>query len=107
VQKGREIRAIEAMAAAVQKTFIQSGQKVTFVTCGPMTNLALFLSVYPELVEGIEKVVFMGGGVGIGNRGAVAGESFTALEDIQKLTVCQSSIYCAIVSSPDIQKGNY
>ena len=39
---------------------------------GPMTNLAVLLTVHPELVECIEEIVFMGGGVGIGNRSAVA-----------------------------------
>ena len=39
---------------------------------GPMTNLAVLLTVHPELIECIEEIVFMGGGVGIGNRSAVA-----------------------------------
>ncbi len=60
------------MATSVRSSAAQ-GHKVTFATCGPMTNMALFLSVYPELVEHIDRIVFMGGGVGIGNRGAVAG----------------------------------
>jgi len=47
-------------------------EKVSIVSCGPMTNLALFISVYPELLYCVEEIVFMGGGVGIGNRGAVA-----------------------------------
>lgn len=38
-----------------------------------MTNIALFVSVYPELMEAVEQFVFMGGGVGLGNRSAVAG----------------------------------
>jgi uridine nucleosidase len=37
-----------------------------------MTNLAVLLTVRPELIECIEEIVFMGGGVGIGNRSAVA-----------------------------------
>ncbi len=34
---------------------------------GPMTNAALFLRVYPELAERIERIVFMGGAMGLGN----------------------------------------
>jgi len=49
-----------------------AGYKVTVISCGPCTNIALFVSVYPDLIEGIEQFVFMGGGVGIGNRSAVA-----------------------------------
>jgi uridine nucleosidase len=45
------------------------------VTTGPMTNLALFLTMHPELYDAVEEIVFMGGGVGIGNRSAVAGAS--------------------------------
>jgi uridine nucleosidase len=37
-----------------------------------MTNIALFLSAYPDLLIGIRELVFMGGGVGVGNRSAVA-----------------------------------
>jgi uridine nucleosidase len=37
-----------------------------------MTNIALFASVYPELLNAVEEFVFMGGAVGMGNRSAVA-----------------------------------
>jgi len=37
-----------------------------------MTNIALFVSVYPELLNAVEEFVFMGGAVGMGNRSAVA-----------------------------------
>jgi uridine nucleosidase len=47
---------------------------VTVITTGPLTNLALFITLHPELCEAIEEIVFMGGGVGMGNRSAVAGE---------------------------------
>ena len=49
-----------------------NGHKVCIATTGPMTNLAVLLTVHPELIECIEEIVFMGGGVGIGNRSAVA-----------------------------------
>ena len=45
---------------------------MTVVSSGPMTNIALFASVYPELLDAVEEFVFMGGGVGMGNRSAVA-----------------------------------
>ena len=48
-----------------------NGHKVCIATTGPMTNLAVLLTVHPELTECIEEIVFMGGGVGIGNRSAV------------------------------------
>lgn len=55
---------------------MKAGDKVTVVSCGPLTNIALFVSVYPELLDGIEQFVFMGGGVGMGNRSAAAGKTF-------------------------------
>jgi uridine nucleosidase len=69
-------RAVEGIAHAIQQTWRNgSGSKVRIVACGPLTNIALFVSIYPELVEGIEEICFMGGGVGLGNRSAVAGNA--------------------------------
>jgi len=65
--------AIEAIAAAISQTWnAGAGAKVTVVASGPLTNIALFVSVYPHLLDAIERIVFMGGGIGIGNRSAVA-----------------------------------
>ncbi|KAG8810219.1 Uridine nucleosidase 1, partial [Serendipita sp. 399] len=50
----------------------RSATDVSIATTGPLTNLAMFLSLHPELHDAIEEIVFMGGGVGIGNRSAVA-----------------------------------
>jgi uridine nucleosidase len=49
-----------------------AGSQVTVISTGPMTNIALFVSIHPELLPGVEQFVFMGGGVGIGNRSAAA-----------------------------------
>jgi len=70
---GTPIRALEGMATAVRSSWQNgAGQKVSVVSCGPMTNIALFVSVYPDLLQAVEEFVFMGGGVGLGNRSAVA-----------------------------------
>ncbi len=42
-------------------------KKITVVTTGPMTNLALALRKAPEIASNIEEVVFMGGAYGYGN----------------------------------------
>ena len=96
VANGTPIRALEGMAKAISETWKNgTGNKVTIVSSGPMTNVALFVSVYPDLLDGIgkfvntprsfgslgslsisEEFVFMGGGVGIGNRSASAGQSY-------------------------------
>lgn len=73
--QSNHLHAIEAMALAIRKTWNEGrGKKITLVTTGPQTNLALFLSVYPQLQPAIEEIVFMGGAAGLGNRSSVAGE---------------------------------
>ncbi|TGD17778.1 pyrimidine-specific ribonucleoside hydrolase RihA [Levilactobacillus suantsaiihabitans] len=59
----QDLTAIELMA----QTLRHSAEPVTLVVTGPMTNLALFLRVYPELKAKIARVVFMGGAMGLGN----------------------------------------
>lgn len=51
----------------IAQTLRESEEKVTLVVTGPMTNAALFLSVYPDLKDKIEQIVFMGGAKGFGN----------------------------------------
>ncbi|KAG1763147.1 Inosine/uridine-preferring nucleoside hydrolase domain-containing protein [Suillus occidentalis] len=70
---GSSIHAIEGMATAIKDAWRDgTGHQVSVVSSGPMTNIALFVSVYPHLMEAVEQFVFMGGGVGVGNRSAVA-----------------------------------
>lgn len=42
-------------------------EPITLVVTGPMTNIALFLRVHPELEDKIKQIVFMGGAAGQGN----------------------------------------
>jgi uridine nucleosidase len=76
--------AIEAIAAAIvgrTRTRTRTSDScaggteaaVTIVASGPLTNVALFVSVYPHLLDAVDRIVFMGGGIGVGNRSAVAG----------------------------------
>ncbi|KAI0265218.1 nucleoside hydrolase [Gloeopeniophorella convolvens] len=65
--------AVEAIAHAVRQLWNGGeGYKTTIVASGPLTNIALFASIYPDLLDAVERVVFMGGGIGVGNRSAVA-----------------------------------
>lgn len=57
------LTAIELIA----KTLQASATPVTLVVTGPMTNIALFLRVYPELKDKIDRIVYMGGAMGLGN----------------------------------------
>jgi pyrimidine-specific ribonucleoside hydrolase len=49
-----------------------SKHPVTIVALAPQTNLALLLRQYPDIVDNIERVVFMGGSASVGNATAVA-----------------------------------
>lgn len=62
------------MSQSISESGKRDGHKTTVISTGPMTNIALFVSVYPELLNLVEEFIFMGGGVGLGNRSAVAGE---------------------------------
>lgn len=54
--QGQHIRAIEGIANAVRNTWKQgAGEKLVLISSGPMTNIALFVSVYPDLLDGIGK----------------------------------------------------
>jgi inosine-uridine nucleoside N-ribohydrolase len=43
------------------------GRPVTLVATGPLTNVALFMARHPEAAVALERVVFMGGAIGLGN----------------------------------------
>ncbi|KAF8605338.1 nucleoside hydrolase [Ceratobasidium sp. AG-I] len=69
--QSQALRAVEGLATAVEKCLSQN-RKLHVIASGPLTNVALFSALHPELILGIEQIIFMGGGVGVGNRSAVA-----------------------------------
>ncbi|MFJ9500582.1 nucleoside hydrolase [Brevibacillus centrosporus] len=63
------MRAAEFMIATIK----EHPQKITLITVGSMTNLALAIMAAPEIVSLVERVVVMGGAVTVpGNRTPVA-----------------------------------
>lgn len=60
--------AIEAIKEVVEN----SKEKITLVALGALTNIALFLTVYPHLKDKIEEIVLMGGSLSGGNTNTVA-----------------------------------
>jgi len=89
---GKRSRALDGMSKAIRKTWLGgSGRKVTVVASGPMTNIALFVSVYPDLLEAVEEIVFMGGGVGVGNRSAVAEFNILCDREFTSTSMCLPS----------------
>ena len=49
------------------EAIMNSDEKITIVTTGPMTNLALAIKLEPKIVNNIEEVVLMGGSYSNGN----------------------------------------
>lgn len=52
---------------------LKQEEKVTYLALGPLTNLAILIKAHPELVEKIDCISLMGGGVKGGNT-TIAGE---------------------------------
>lgn len=62
----------EHAVLAMRRVIMESKEKITLVPIGPLTNIALLLSMYPEVKENIEEVVLMGGSAGRGNYGVMS-----------------------------------
>ena len=58
------MHAVDLMAKLIKG----SEEAMTIVATGPLTNVALFLKMYPELRNRIKEIVFMGGSASRGNR---------------------------------------
>lgn len=59
--------AIEGDAIKMVYDRIIRHNKVDYITLGPLTNLALLIKRFPDVLEHIEQVVSMGGGMEFGN----------------------------------------
>ena len=60
--------AVEAIKNLIEK----SEEKITLVALGALTNIALFIKIYPHLLDKIEEIVVMGGSLGAGNVNSAA-----------------------------------
>jgi len=68
---------------------LNTKDKVTIVTTGPMTNLGLAIRVYPEILENIEEIVLMGGSYTNGNVSPAA--EFNIFTDPEAAHICFNS----------------
>lgn len=67
----REPLAVSAVQM-MHDLIVRSDRPVTLVALAPQTNLALLLRQYPDIIDSIERIVFMGGSASVGNATAVA-----------------------------------
>ncbi|WP_303975289.1 ribonucleoside hydrolase RihC [Streptococcus merionis] len=54
---------------AMYNTIINSDSPVTLVPIGPLTNIALLLTMFPDIKPQIKEIILMGGAIGRGNSG--------------------------------------
>ena len=68
-----KIKPIEKNAVdAMRVTIMSSSVPITLVAIAPLTNIALLLSLYPEVKKNIEEIVIMGGSASRGNKTPMA-----------------------------------
>lgn len=73
----------------IRKTIVDSAEPLTLLALGPLTNVALFIRVYPEYASRLARIVFMGGSGGVGNASPVA--EFNAWHDPEALAIVLDS----------------
>ncbi len=70
---GPELPVIEQMPKleksldVMREVLEESEEKITLIPTGPLTNIALLLTTYPELKEKIDEIIIMGGAATLGN----------------------------------------
>lgn len=73
----------------LRREILASPSPVTLVPLAPMTNIALLVRMYPEVLSNIERIVFMGGSASVGNATAVA--EFNTWHDPEAAEIVLSS----------------
>jgi pyrimidine-specific ribonucleoside hydrolase len=68
VRQPATLHAVELL----RREILADAVPLTIVALGPLTNLALLIRTYPEVVNRIERIVFMGGSASTGNASPVA-----------------------------------
>ena len=73
----------------LRKTILESPEPITLVPTGPLTNIGILFSAYPEVKRNIERISLMGGAIGAGNWTAAA--EFNILVDPEAADIVFSS----------------
>ncbi len=77
-------------------TLLESEEKMTILTLGPLTNIALLISTFPEVKEKIAEIVMMGGSTERGNIG-IYGEFNVSIDPEAAKIVFRSGIPITMV----------
>ncbi|QOR35385.1 nucleoside hydrolase [Clostridium sp. 'deep sea'] len=95
------VHAVKRMAEVVQN----SKHKITLVPLGPLTNIALFIKSYPHLLNKIELISLMGGGLYQGNVTSAA--EFNIYVDPEAAAIVFKSGLPLIMSGLDVTNKAY
>lgn len=68
----------------LRQQIVDADTKVTLVGLAPQTNIAMLLTLHPEVADHLERILFMGGSAGVGNITAVA--EFNVWQDPEAAT---------------------
>ncbi|HFE2326948.1 nucleoside hydrolase [Enterococcus faecium] len=71
--------------SAMHETITQEENKTTIVGIGPLTDIALYIHLYPHDLDKIEEIVVMGGSLGRGNYGVLSEFNFAADPEAAKI----------------------
>lgn len=63
----------------LRRALLDSSDPVTIISLAPLTNIALLLRTHPRVIDRIDRIVMMGGAVGVGN--ATASAEFNVWHD--------------------------
>ena len=74
----------ESAVEMLHQVIMRSPDPVTLVALAPQTNIAMLLTLHPEVIERLTRIVFMGGSAGSGNVTAVA--EFNVWQDPEAAT---------------------
>lgn len=86
--------AIQAMHDQLAKL---PNKSISIVALAPLTNIAIFLLMYPELKIKIKRIVLMGGAINRGNASPAAEFNFYSDPEAAKIVLSQSNLDITIV----------
>lgn len=68
----KELLLKENAVNAMYRVLMESDEPITLVPIAPLTNIAMLLSLYPEVKSKIKEIVLMGGSASRGNKGVMS-----------------------------------
>ncbi|WP_156286112.1 nucleoside hydrolase [Oceanivirga salmonicida] len=63
-----DVNVLENAVYEMRKLILNSKEKITIIAIGPLTNIALLISTFPEVKNNIQEIILMGGALGRGNK---------------------------------------